>query len=492
MKIIRKKETLLLLFIFTLLALMGCSKDDEKDAKEVDALKKIIATQCENNASISEDIENHEQYTWSDGHLTEIKWGSDPGNKSYNLTGELSLSAFTHLTKVDCDNNKLTSLNLQGLTLLKHFEIHDNPKLTSVKLDDCTELKKCYIFDSPLTQLNVTNCTNLLLLYVSSSDNSHGKLKTFDLSTCPNLVSLTCINGELNELNLQNNPNLTELNCYNNNLKSLDLKTNEKLNTLNCHNNQLERLEVSPKCNFNEIRCDGNNLSATDVKKIIVPSPEIKKTLSSEEMKGRMDDYIRNVLATKHGWYEQAISHGSKARVSCSDYSKLSLDNGVRIEPSYQFFEEDGKIFTEIDITFLHPKNEIEKKMSTLTKQDFEEMGDSSIQDINNFSSEMDYSSDAHTLVSYSFQNEKGDCFKQKKDNYIEEGKNSKFEHFWARVNNYTQYKNNLNKVFSSKGKITITFNYKKGSYTYKLNKYQKGIMKLMLDFWNEGESYIK
>lgn len=497
MKIIGKKGTLLFFFIFALLALVGCNKNDrkndEKDAKEVNALKKIIATQRENNASISENIENHEQYTWQDGHLTAINWGSNPTDKGYNLTGKLSLSAFTHLTKVVCDHNKLTSLNLQGLTLLKYFSSSDNPKLTSVKLDDCTELKECWMFDCPITQLSVTNCTNLLRLCVIPSDDNHGKLKILDLSTCPNLVSLKCVKCELNELNLQNNPNLTELWCDRNNLKFLDLKTNEKLTKLYCYNNQLEKLEVSPKCNFSKIRCDGNNLSETDVKKIFVPSMEIKKTLSSEEMRGRMSAYIFHVLDAKGGWYKQAVSANSE-RAYCSDeYSKLSLDNGVSIEPSYHFFEEDGKTYTEIVISLLHPQKEIEKKMSTLTKQDFEEIGDSSIQDISNFSSEMDYYSDAHTLVSYSFQNEKGDCFKQKKDNGLQEANyNSGGEEFWGTVNNYTQYKNDLNKVFSSKGKITITFNYKKGSYTYKLNKYQKGIMKLMLDFWNEGGSYIK
>ena len=72
----------------------------------------------------------------------------------------MNLSGCTSLTRLDCYDNELTSLNLTGCISLKVFTA---PKgLTSLNLSGCTSLTELYCpKDSSLTSLNVLACINL-------------------------------------------------------------------------------------------------------------------------------------------------------------------------------------------------------------------------------------------------------------------------------------------------------------------------------------------
>ena len=81
------------------------------------------------------------------------------------------------ITKLHCDNNQLTSLNVQG----------------------CHELEKLYCWQNQLTSLDVHSLTAL--------------------------TELECYGNQLTKLNVQDCSALNKLNCYSNQLTSLDVQS---------------------------------------------------------------------------------------------------------------------------------------------------------------------------------------------------------------------------------------------------------------------------
>ena len=75
---------------------------------DAEALKNLIAEQKKQGAwsSLSEDIQNSEQYTWENGRLVGIDW------VGVGLKGELSTEKFSALRHLSCDRNQLSSLDV--------------------------------------------------------------------------------------------------------------------------------------------------------------------------------------------------------------------------------------------------------------------------------------------------------------------------------------------------------------------------------------------
>ncbi|WP_312635035.1 S-layer homology domain-containing protein [Oscillibacter sp.] len=125
---------------------------------------------------------------------------------------------FTSLRILDCSGNKLTSLNVSGLS----------------------ELTELYCFGNKLTSLSVANLSHLMSLTCS-----YNRLTSLTLTNLPNLATLNCNNNALESLDLQgtlNNlskSNLQSLSCQYNRLTSLSIPslTHSNVFTLNCSGN---------------------------------------------------------------------------------------------------------------------------------------------------------------------------------------------------------------------------------------------------------------
>ena len=104
-------------------------------------------------------------------------------NCSWNRLTELDadVSHKSHLERVECQNNQLTSLILGQNKLLKKLNCANN-QLTQLNLNDMHSLKEL-------------NCAN-------------NQLTVLDVSSSPNLTTLWLKNNQLTSLNLDNNPNL--------------------------------------------------------------------------------------------------------------------------------------------------------------------------------------------------------------------------------------------------------------------------------------------
>ena len=186
----------------------------------------------------------------------EIYLNSLPSNTEYidisgqNLTEfptEL-LSRFKNLKRLNCSNNKLTSLPPFNNSLRSLY--CSNNLLTSLPPLP-TNLRSLYCNFNRLTSLPSLNVNNSLFeIYC------HNNRLTFLPSLPPSLQILDCGSNQLTMLPPLNN-SLTYLYCHNNQLTSLPSLHHVSLYTLDCRNNLLTSLTYRPS--FKVVYCNENN-----------------------------------------------------------------------------------------------------------------------------------------------------------------------------------------------------------------------------------------
>jgi len=115
-----------------------------------------------------------------------------------SLKGHLDLSEYEALEKLDCHNNRLTSINLSNCPKLKYLDCSDN-QLTELDLSNLTQLEEICCYANELTELRLSNL--------------------------PKINKFYCKNNYLTEINyLALNPeSLTELSIRNNDLTEQDI-----------------------------------------------------------------------------------------------------------------------------------------------------------------------------------------------------------------------------------------------------------------------------
>ena len=95
--------------------------------------------------------------------------------------------------------------------------------------------------------------------------NNNG-LKSLDVSSNANLITLICSSNELTELIVSQNTALNYLECNNNALTSLDVSQNPALNILTCSSNNLTTLDLSSNTNLEILSVDNNQLETLDIR----------------------------------------------------------------------------------------------------------------------------------------------------------------------------------------------------------------------------------
>ena len=95
------------------------------------------------------------------GNITELSC-------SDNKLTSLNVQGLTALQKLSCGGNKLTELNVQGLTALQELWCSGN-QLPELNVQGLTALQKLECRENQLTELNVQSCTALKDLYCYSN-----------------------------------------------------------------------------------------------------------------------------------------------------------------------------------------------------------------------------------------------------------------------------------------------------------------------------------
>lgn len=204
---------------------------DVKNANDVAAINMIIADQRAKGATVSENLDDTNQYTWKDGRLVEIKWISKLDTTiDYKLTGDISFNDLTALETIDCSVSY---------------------GLTSIEVTDCKALKALKISHSQITTLNIEN--NVVL---QKLDCSCTEISDLDVSHNPELEELDCSSIPINCLDVSHNPELENLECGETQIKHLDVSKLANLQSLSCNSLEIESLDLSSNKKLEELSFD--------------------------------------------------------------------------------------------------------------------------------------------------------------------------------------------------------------------------------------------
>jgi Leucine-rich repeat (LRR) protein len=122
-----------------------------------------------------------------------------------------------------------------------------------------SEITELYCDNNSLTNLNVSNNTELILLLCNNN-----ALTSLNISNNTLLETLWCQNNSLTSLNVSNNTELGWIKCQNNSLTNLDVSANTILNTLLCQNNSLIHLDIS-NTEITNLNCSNNQLISLNI-----------------------------------------------------------------------------------------------------------------------------------------------------------------------------------------------------------------------------------
>ena len=154
---------------------------------------------------------------------------------------------FTSMELLNCSNNPLAELKLDGLPALENLMCSET-ELVSLSLSNLPSLTDLNCESSQLTELNLNNLP--ALTKVNCQGNQLAQLNFKDI---PELVSLFCAYNQLSHLELGGFPKLQHLNCEGNQLTALDLSGVPLLVTLECPRNPLLGLDLSKNPNLTQV-----------------------------------------------------------------------------------------------------------------------------------------------------------------------------------------------------------------------------------------------
>lgn len=211
--------------------IININKKDISDLKGIEAFPNLTELDCGNNSIQKLDLRQNpmlKTLKCNKNQLTQLDLSKNPDidylNCSENQLEQLDVSHLK-LEYLDCSNNDLEQLDVKNskwlrelncskneLTALDADVTHkpnlvrvecQNNKLTSLILGENQMLEKLNCANNQLTQLNLNNMSALKELNCANN-----QLTVLDVSSSPNLTKLWLKNNQLTSLNLDNNPNL--------------------------------------------------------------------------------------------------------------------------------------------------------------------------------------------------------------------------------------------------------------------------------------------
>ncbi len=177
-----------------------------------------------------------------------------------NIADLTGIEAFVNITKLFCDRNQLTSLDVTKNIALTELTCYQN-QLTGLDVTKNTALTRLVCYQNQLTSLDVTKNTVLTVLTCYSN-----QLTALDVTKNTVLRELRFFNNQLASLDISKNTALLHLYCEQNQLTNLDVSKNTALINLWCNGNQLTSLDVTKNTDLTSLRCYQNQLTSLDVK----------------------------------------------------------------------------------------------------------------------------------------------------------------------------------------------------------------------------------
>ena len=203
--------------------LFGCEKE------ELNSNSKITAHFDVRFAALLEErgyVTNAREIRFSD--VKNIKELDISGDKLTSISG---IEYFESLTRLNCSENQLVSLDVSKNTALVYF--------------DCSVNR--------IADLDISN--NMALTHLNVSDN---RFSILDISKNTALTYFNCAANQFTGIDVSDNRELTHLDCHYNQLLALDVTKNTVLISLNCSGNQLSSLNISDNRELKELSCLSN------------------------------------------------------------------------------------------------------------------------------------------------------------------------------------------------------------------------------------------
>jgi Leucine-rich repeat (LRR) protein len=179
--------------------------------------------------------------------------------ENQKINSLVGINAFTNLSRLDCSNNLLQSINVDSLVNLQYLACSFN-NLSSLTLQNFSNLEELYCGGNPLSNLSLQSIPNLKIL-----DCGETLLTSLDVTQFNNLIILDCRNSLITNLNVTGLANLQTLNCLFNQLTTLNLAGLNSLGAMDVSNNQITSISLQQAPNLGEITLNNNQLTSLDV-----------------------------------------------------------------------------------------------------------------------------------------------------------------------------------------------------------------------------------
>ncbi len=193
------------------------------------------------------------------------------------ITTLKGIEYLTNLTKLDCENNALTELDLSKNILLETLECSIN-KISKLDISKCVGMKNFYCDQNYLQKLDLSNMPKLRQFSCSFND-----LSELDLSKNEMLIDLICgsydyyhsgservdgdtsVNNHISNLVLGNKPYLLDISCEGNKLKDVDFSGCSIIESISCDDNDLTSLNLTGFPFLQYLFCNRNNLTQLEL-----------------------------------------------------------------------------------------------------------------------------------------------------------------------------------------------------------------------------------
>lgn len=192
--------------------------------------------------------------------VTRINCSGEDSRRIGNIASLDGIQYFTALTRLSCDFNQLTSLDVRNNTKLTYLSCTLN-KISRLDISNNTALIDLHCANNQLTSLDVSSNINLKTI-----ECDYNQLTGIDVSNNLELDYLGCMSNLLTKIDISKNTALSDLKCTSNQLKSLDVSNNAALYYIECQYNQLTSLDVSNNDALVYLECDNNQLTSLDVR----------------------------------------------------------------------------------------------------------------------------------------------------------------------------------------------------------------------------------
>ncbi|NDI98269.1 T9SS type A sorting domain-containing protein [Flavobacterium sp. LaA7.5] len=189
-------------------------------------------------------------------YFTNLKYLLFVGNQ---VSGDFDATVFPNLIELNCSNNNLTGIVVNGLNQLTILKFHDN-EVNELNTEGLENLETLFFRGNNISSIALGNSVHLKNIYIDFNN-----ITTLDLSMLQELEVVLCSGNNINQLILGSNPLLAELSASGNSITTINLEGLSSLNYLNLSSNSLSQIDVSVVPQMKLLYIGSNPLTEIDL-----------------------------------------------------------------------------------------------------------------------------------------------------------------------------------------------------------------------------------